>query len=34
MLLGHIVCKGGVLVDPVKIAATVNLEAPTNVRTL
>jgi len=33
-LLGHMVCKDGALVDPTKIAAITNLEAPTNVHTL
>jgi hypothetical protein len=34
ILLGHIVCKQGLLVDPAKIAVIVNLPAPKTVRQL
>jgi hypothetical protein len=34
ILLGHIVCKQGLLVDPSKIAVIVNLPAPKTVRQL
>jgi len=33
-LLGHIVCKDGVCVDPVKVAEIVNMEPPNNVKQL
>jgi len=32
ILVNHIVCKKGLMVDPVKIATIVNLEAPRNVK--
>ena len=34
MLLGHIVCKEGLLVDPVKIVLILSLPPPTNVKML
>ena len=34
MLLGHIVCKQGLLVDPTKIALILRLPPPTNVKML
>jgi hypothetical protein len=34
VLLGHIVCKQGLLVDPSKIAIIVNLPPPTSVKQL
>ena len=34
MLLGHIVCKQGLLVDPSKIAIIVDIPPPTSVRHL
>jgi len=34
ILLGHVVCKKGLMVDPEKIAVIVNLEAPRNVNKL
>jgi hypothetical protein len=34
ILLGHIVCKQGLLVDPAKIAVIVNLPPPKSVRQL
>ena len=34
ILLGHIVCKQGLLVDPANIAFTVSLEPPKSVRQL
>jgi hypothetical protein len=34
ILLGHIVCKEGLLVYPAKIAVIVNLPAPTSVKEL
>jgi hypothetical protein len=34
ILLGHIVCKQGLLVDPTKIAVIINLPAPKTVRQL
>jgi hypothetical protein len=33
-LLGHIVCKEGVCVDPAKVAAIVNMDPPTSVKQL
>lgn len=32
ILLGHVVCKQGLMVDPAKIVVTVNLEALKNVK--
>jgi len=34
ILLGHVVCKQGLMVDPTKIDVIVNLEAPRNVKQL
>lgn len=34
VLLGHIICHQGLLVDPAKIAIIVNLQAPTTVKEL
>jgi len=34
ILLGHVVCKQGLMVDPTKIAVIVNLEATMNVKQL
>ena len=34
MLLGHIVCKQGLLADPMKIALILSLSLPTNVKML
>lgn len=34
ILLGHVVCKQGLMVDPAKIAVIVNLPAPKIVRQL
>ena len=34
ILLGHVVCKQGLMVDPKKIVVIVNLEAPRNVKQL
>jgi hypothetical protein len=34
ILLGHIVCKQGLLVDPAKIATIFNLQPPKNVHQL
>ena len=34
MLLGHIVCKEGLLVDPVKIVLILSLPPPTNIKLL
>ena len=34
MLLGHIVCKKGLLIDPAKIALIVNFLPPMNVKQL
>jgi hypothetical protein len=34
ILLGHVVCKQGLLVDPTKIAVILDLEPPTSVRTV
>ena len=34
ILLGHVVCKQGLLVEPTKIVVIVNLEAPKNVKQL
>ena len=34
ILLGHIVCKQGLMVDPAKIAIIVNLPAPNSVKQL
>lgn len=34
IMLGHVVCKKGLMVDPVKIAVIVNLEALKNVKKL
>ena len=34
ILLGHIVCQQGLMVDPVKIAVIFNLEIPENVKKL
>jgi len=34
ILLGHVVCKQGLMVDPANIAVIVNLEAPRNVKQL
>eukprot|EP00253_Pinus_taeda_P005794 PITA_05794 len=34
ILLGHVVCNQGLMVDPAKIALIVNLEAPRNVKQL
>lgn len=34
IFLGHVVCKKGLIVDPVKIVAIVNLEALKNVKQL
>ena len=34
MLLGHIVCKEGLLVDPVKIMLILSFSPPTNVKML
>lgn len=33
-LLGHVVCRQGLMVDPAKIAVILNLEAPRNVKQL
>lgn len=33
-LLGHVVCKHGLMVDPVKIAVILKLEAPQSVKQL
>jgi hypothetical protein len=33
-MLGHIVCREGVLVDPVKIAVILNMPPPTTVKKL
>ena len=33
-LLGHVVCKQGMMVDPVKIVVILNLEAPRSVKQL
>ena len=32
ILLGHIVCKQGLMVDPAKIVVIINLEAPRSVK--
>jgi len=34
ILLGHVVCKQGLMVDPTNIVVIVNLEAPRNVKQL
>jgi len=34
ILLGHVVCKQGLMVDPAKIVVVVNLEAPRSVKQL
>ena len=34
ILLGHVVCKQGLMVDPAKIAIIVNLPPPTSVKQL
>jgi len=34
ILLGHVVCKEGLMVDPSKIAMITNLEPPRNVKQL
>jgi hypothetical protein len=34
ILLGHVVCKQGLLVDPAKIAVIMDLPPPTSVRKL
>ena len=34
ILLGHVVCRQGLMVDPAKIMAIINLEAPRNVKQL
>lgn len=34
ILLGHVVCKQGLMVNPIKIAVIMNLEAPRNARKL
>lgn len=34
ILLGHVVCKQGLMVDPAKIAVIVKLEAPRNIKPL
>jgi len=34
ILLGHVVCKKGLMVDPAKITVIVNLEAPRSVKQL
>lgn len=34
IFLGHVICKNGLMVDPVKIAVIMNLEAPKNVKQL
>lgn len=34
ILLGHVVCKKGLIVDPIKITVIFNLEAPKNVKQL
>ena len=33
-LLGHVVCKQGVCVDPTKVAVIINIEAPETVKKL
>ena len=34
ILLGHVVCRQGLMVDPMKITVIINLEAPRNVKQL
>jgi hypothetical protein len=34
ILLGHVVCRKGLLVDPTKVAVIMDLEPPTSVREL
>lgn len=34
ILLGHVVCKKGLMVDPAKIAVIVNMEAPRTIKKL
>jgi len=34
ILLGHVVCRQGLMVDPMKIVVTINLEVPRNVKQL